>query len=114
MKKNYPNHSVQVVITGPSACGKTCSLIECFEDHISLKSINKVLQNKKTVEDLLSDENFKPSKIEIPAYENIDELKYPQEYTGESTMIILDDLNEKEMNDPRIKALFKRSRHNNI
>ena len=27
---------------------------------------------------------------------------------------ILDDLNEKEMNDPRVQAMFKRSRHNNL
>ena len=29
-------------------------------------------------------------------------------------MIIRDDLNEKEMNDPRAQAMFKKSRHNNI
>ena len=28
--------------------------------------------------------------------------------------IFLDDLNEKEMNDPRVKAMFKRSRHNTL
>ena len=27
---------------------------------------------------------------------------------------ILDDLNEKEMNDPRLQAMFKRSKHNNL
>ena len=26
----------------------------------------------------------------------------------------LDDLDEKEMNDPRVQATFKRSRHNNL
>ena len=30
------------------------------------------------------------------------------------TVIIQDDLNENEMNDSRVQALFKRSRHNNI
>ena len=29
-------------------------------------------------------------------------------------MIILNDLNEKEMNDPRVQAMFQRSRHNNL
>ena len=29
-------------------------------------------------------------------------------------MFILDDINEKEMNDPRVQAMFKRSRHNNL
>ena len=27
---------------------------------------------------------------------------------------MLDELNEKEMNDPRVQAMFKRSRHNNL
>ena len=33
------------------------------------------------------------------------------EYGG---IIILDDLNEKEINDPRVQAMFKQSRHNNL
>ena len=40
-------------------------------------------------------------------------MKYPQEY-DDGGIIILDDLNEKEMNDPRVQAKFKRSRHNNL
>ena len=40
-------------------------------------------------------------------------MKFPQEY-DDGGIIILDDLNEKEMNDPRIQAMFKRSRHNNL
>ena len=43
----------------------------------------------------------------------IEELKYPQEYE-DGGIIILDDLNEKEMNDPRVKAMFKRSRHTSL
>ena len=39
-------------------------------------------------------------------------MKFPQEYTDDG-LIILDDLNEKKMNDPRVQAKFKRSRHNN-
>ena len=40
-------------------------------------------------------------------------MKYPQEYENIS-IIILDDLNQKEMDDPRVQAMFKRSRHNNL
>ena len=36
-------------------------------------------------------------------------MKYPQQYE-DGGIIILDDLNEKEMNDPRVKEMFKRSR----
>ena len=40
-------------------------------------------------------------------------MNYPQELEG-GIIIILEDLNEKEMNDPRVQAMFKRSRHNNL
>ena len=39
-------------------------------------------------------------------------MKIPQEYDG--GIIILDDLNEKEMTDSRAQAMFKRSRHNKL
>ena len=40
-------------------------------------------------------------------------MKFPQEYENNS-IIILDDLNQKEMDDPRVQAMFKRSIHNNL
>ena len=43
----------------------------------------------------------------------MEELKFPQEY-DDGGIIILEDLNEKEMNDPRVQAIFKRTRHNNL
>ena len=54
---------------------------------------------------------MKTSKIET--FESIEGLKFPQEYENNS-IIILDDLNQKEMDDPRVQAMFKRSRHNNL
>ena len=41
----------------------------------------------------------------------MDELKFSHEYE-DNGIIILDDLNQKEINDPRVQAMFKRSRHN--
>ena len=41
----------------------------------------------------------------------MEELKFSQEYE-DNGIIILDDLNQKEINDPRVQAMFKRSRHN--
>ena len=55
----------------------------------------------------------KKSDIEIETFDNIEGLKIPQEYENNS-IIILDDLNQKEMDDPRVQAMFKRSRHNNL
>ena len=40
-------------------------------------------------------------------------MKYPQEFKSDG-IIILDDLNEREMIDLRVQAMFKRSRHNNL
>ena len=109
------NEFSEIYIYSPSIHQDTYqTLIECFQQKIPRKSISKVLKNKKTVEGCLTDENFEPSDVEISVHENINELKYPQEYEGESTVIILDDLNEREMNDDRVQALFKRSLHNNI
>ena len=53
------------------------------------------------------------SDTEIETYESIEELKFPQEYE-DGGIIILDDLSEREMNDPRVQAKFERSRHNNL
>ena len=40
-------------------------------------------------------------------------MKYLQDY-DDGGIIILDDLNDKELIDPRVQAMFKRSRHNNL
>ena len=40
-------------------------------------------------------------------------MRYPQEYENNS-IIILDDLNEKEINNEKIQAMFKRGRYNNL
>ena len=57
--------------------------------------------------------DFEKSDSEIETYESIEELQFPQE-CDDGDIIILDDLNENEMNDPRVQAMFKRSRHNNL
>ena len=63
------------------------------------------------MEEIINNEDFEKSDIEIETYESIEELKFPQEYK-DGGVIILDDLNEKEMKDPRVQAKFQRSRHN--
>ena len=45
----------------------------------------------------------------------MEELNYTQDYIYNQPIAFnLDDLNEKEVNNHRVQALFKRSRHNNI
>ena len=62
---------------------------------------------------IVNNKDFEKSDPEIETYESIEEIKFPQEY-DDGCFIILDDLNIKEMNDPGLQAMFKRSRHNNL
>ena len=65
------------------------------------------------IEEMVNNKDFEKSDTEIKTFNNIEELKFPQEYENNS-IIILDDLNQKEMDDPRVQAMFKRSRHNSL
>ena len=65
------------------------------------------------IEEIVNNKDFEKSDTEIETYESIEDLKFPQEYENNG-IIILDDLNQKEMEDPRVLAMFKRSRHNNL
>ena len=91
-------------------------LIKCFSNYIPVHIIPNILIEADidvVIEEIVNNQDFEKSNTEIETYENIEELKYPQEY-DDGGIIILDDLNEKEMNDPRVQAMFKRSRHNNL
>ena len=69
----------------------------------------------KTIEEIIDDEDFESSHIECESYENIDELKNPQDYDPNiHNVIILDDLNKQQLNDEKVQMLFKRGRHNNL
>ena len=65
------------------------------------------------IEEIVNNKDFQKSDTEIETYESIEGLKFPQEYENNS-IIILDDLNQKEMDDPRVQAMFKRYRHKNL
>ena len=65
------------------------------------------------MEEIVNIKDFEKSNTEIEAYDNIEQLKFPEEF-NDGGIIILDDLNKKEMNHPRVQAMFKRSRNNNL
>ena len=91
-------------------------LTKCFNNYISIKIIPNILNEEDidiVIEEIVNNKDFKKSDTEIETFDNIEELKYPQDYENNS-IIILDDLNQKEMDDPRVQAMFKRSRHNNL
>ena len=63
------------------------------------------------IDEIVNNKNFEKSVTDLETFDNIEELRFPQDYE-DGGIIILDDLNEREMNDPRVQAMFKRSRHN--
>ena len=90
-------------------------LIKCFSNYIPIHIIQNILNENDidiVIEEIVSSKDFEKSDTEIETYESIEEIKNPQEYENNS-FIILDDLNQKELDDPRVQAMFKRSRHNN-
>ena len=91
-------------------------LIKCFSNYIPIHIIPNVLNEEDidiVIEEIVNNKDFHKSDTEIETYDNIEELKYPQEYENNS-LIILDDLNEKEINNDKIQAMFKRGRYNNL
>ena len=65
------------------------------------------------IHEIVNNEDFEKSGKEIETYDSIEELKCPEEY-DDGDDIILDDLNETEMNHPRVQAMFERPRHNDL
>ena len=91
-------------------------LFKCFSNYIPIHIIPNILNEEDiniVIEEVINKKDFQKSDIEIETYDNIEELKFPQDYENNS-IIILDDLNQKEMDDPRVQAMFKRSRQNNL
>ena len=91
-------------------------LIKCFSNYTPIHIIPKILNEEDIdilIDKLVNNKDFEKSDIEIETFDNIQEMKFPQDYENNS-IIILDDLNQKEMDDPRVQARFKRSRHNNL
>ena len=91
-------------------------LIKCFSNYIPIHIIPNILNETDidiVIEEIVDKKDFEKSNTEIETFDNIEELRFPQEYENNS-IIILDDLNEKEINNEKIQAMFKRGRHNNL
>ena len=89
---------------------------KCFSNYIPIHIIPNILNEEdidKLIEEIVNNKDFEKSETEIQTYDYTEELKYPQEYEDNS-IIVLDDLNEKEINNDKIQAMFKRGRHNNL
>ena len=91
-------------------------LIKCFSNYIPIHIIPNNLNEVDidiVIEEIVNNKDFEKSNVEIETFDNIEDLKFPQEYETNS-IIIPDDLNQKEMDDPRVQTMFKRSTHNNL
>ena len=114
---NIINEYDKIYIYSPSLHqGLYQNLIKCFINYIPIHIIPNILNEEDidiVIEEIVNNKDFQKSDTEIETFESIDELKFPQEYENNS-IIILDDLNQKEMDDPRVQAMLKRSRHNKL
>ena len=63
------------------------------------------------IEEIINNKNFEKSHTEVETFVKKEEIIYPQENENNSN-IILDNLNEKKINNDKIQAMFKRGRHN--
>ena len=91
-------------------------LINCFTNYIPVHILPNILNEEDidiVIEEIVNNKDFEKSDTQIETFDNIEDLKIPQEYENNS-IIILDDLNEKEINNDKIQAMFKRGRHNNL
>ena len=91
-------------------------LTKCFSNYIPINIIPNILNEEDldiVIDEIVKNEDFQKSDCETETFNNIEELKFPQEF-GNKSIIILDDLNEKEINNDKIQAMFKRGRHNNL
>ena len=91
-------------------------MIKCFSNYILIHIIPTILNEEDidiVIEEIVKNKDFEKSDTEIETYESLEELKYPREHE-DGGIYILDDLNEKEMSDPRVQAMFKRSRLKNL
>ena len=89
-------------------------LIKCFSNYTPIHIIPNILNEKDlhiVMDEIVHNKDFQKSDTETETYESIEDLKIPQDYENNS-IIILDDLNQKEKDDPGVQAMFKRSRHN--
>ena len=65
------------------------------------------------MDEIDNDKDVEKSDTEIEKYESIEETKDTQQEKDRG-INILDDANKKETSDPRMPAMFKRSRHINL
>ena len=80
------------------------NIFECFTNFIPIHIIPNIFNEEDidlVKEKIFNNRDFEKSNTEIETYESMEELKFHQE-SEDGGIIILYDLKEKEINDPRI------------
>ena len=91
-------------------------LNKCYTNYITIHKVLKVLKEKDidiVIDEIVNNKDIQKSDTEKETYKSIEELKFPQDF-DDGRLIILDDLEKKEISDFRVQAMFKRSRNNNL
>ena len=91
-------------------------LIKCFSKYIPIHIFPNILNEEDidlVIEEIVNNKDFQKSITGLEKFDNIGEIRFPQEYENNS-INILDDLNEKESNNDKRQAMFKRRRLNNL
>ena len=82
-------------------------LNKCFSNYIPIHIIPNILNEEDidlVIQEIPNNKVFEKSDTEVETFDNIKELEYPQEYENIG-IIILDELNEKEINNDKIQSL---------
>ena len=91
-------------------------MIKCSSKNIPCHIIPNILNEEDidlVINEVVKNKDFGKTDTEVETYESIEELNFAQEY-DDGVIVIVDDRKEKEMNDPRVQAMFKRSIHINL
>ena len=111
------NEHNKIYLSSPSLHHKLYqNLTKYFNNKIPIHIIPIILKEEDidvVTEEIVCNKYFLNLGIERETFESIEKLKYPKDYEN-GVNIILDDLNEKEMNNPRAQTMFKRSRDKNL
>ena len=79
-------------------------IIKGFSDYIPIDILPNIFNGEdfdRVIDEVVNNKGFRKSDIEIETFGKPEDLNIPQEY-NDGGIIILDDLNEKQMNDPRV------------
>ena len=89
------------------------NLKKCFGNYILFNLIPNFFHAEDTVlviDERVNNKGYEKADTEIETYEKTEEKKFPQKHQ-DGDIFNLEDLNEVEMSNPRLQAMFKQSRH---